>query len=176
MIKIAIVGPESTGKTDLAEQLAIHYKAAWMPEYAREYVEQLQRPYTFDDVCNIAGKQIEQEQEIMNRNSSLIFFDTDLVITKVWFEFCYNTVPEFVTERLNERFMDMYLLCVPDLPWQPDPVREHGDDRDYFFDRYEREIKELNTPCSFVKGIGNKRIKNAIQQVDIFLKQKNESY
>jgi nicotinamide riboside kinase len=62
MYKIAILGPESTGKSELAKALATYYKGEWVPEYAREYVEQLVEPYTFEDVCIIAQKQIEQQR------------------------------------------------------------------------------------------------------------------
>ena len=78
MIKIAIIGPESTGKTELARQLAEYFKAPWVPEYAREYVENLKVPYTYEDVCNIALKQIEEEKfyENISTNEQFVFFET----------------------------------------------------------------------------------------------------
>ena len=168
MIKIAILGPESTGKTELARQLAEHYKVPWVPEYARQYVENLKEPYTFEDVSNIALKQIEQEMQIesTNLNAKFVFFDTDLIITKVWFEYCFGKVPAFLTERMKTVFFDLYLLCAPDLPWEPDPVREHGNDRDFFFDWYKREIEQTLKPYVIVKGIGNQRLNNAIKAVE----------
>ncbi|GAB1417185.1 hypothetical protein MASR2M117_25910 [Paludibacter sp.] len=166
MYRIAIIGPESTGKSVLAEQLAKHFNSAWVPEYAREYVEQLGRPYNYDDICNIAKKQIEQEINFEESNElPYVFFDTDLIITKVWFEYCYGKVPEFVEERLKTGFFDLYLLCAPDLPWEPDPVREHGHDRDYFFDWYKSEIKKLGKPYFVVDGVGEERLKKAVEAV-----------
>jgi NadR type nicotinamide-nucleotide adenylyltransferase len=163
MFKIAIIGPESTGKTELAMQLADYFKSPWVPEYAREYIENLRVPYTYEDVCNIALKQIEEEKfyENISTNEQFVFFDTDLIITKVWFEYRFGKIPEFLTERLKTTFFDLYLLCTPDLPWEADPVREHGDDRDYFFEWYKREVEQTGKPFVIVNGIGNERFNNA---------------
>jgi len=164
MLKIAILGPESTGKTVLAEQLAVYFQSEWVPEYAREYIEKLTSPYEYDDICNIANKQIEKEKEVDNQTSlaEYVFFDTELIITKVWFLYRFNKVPDFLTEQLNSGFFDLYLLCSPDLPWEPDPVREHGEDREFFFNWYKREIEQTGKPYVIVDGFGNQRFKNAI--------------
>ena len=68
---------------------------------------------------------------------------------------------------------DLYLLCAPDLPWEFDPVREHGNDREYFFDWYKREIEQTSKPFKIIDGIGNKRIENAINSVTNFLEKSN---
>ena len=168
MIKIAIIGPESTGKTALAKSLAEHFEAEWVPEFAREYVENLTAPYTYNDVCNIALKQIEQEKKYENATAKFVFFDTDLIITKVWFEYKYKSVPDFLTERMKHGFFDLYLLCTPDLAWEADSVREHGTDREFFFEWYKKEIEQTNKPYVIVNGIGNQRIQHAIEALSIF--------
>ncbi|MDO9152589.1 MAG: ATP-binding protein [Paludibacter sp.] len=167
MFKIAILGPESTGKTELAKSLAAYYKSDWVAEYAREYVEKLTEHYTFNDVCNIAHRQIVLEKEYENHNfsSDFVFFDTDLIITKVWFEYCYHEVPEYVTNRLKEGFFDLYLLCEPDLPWEPDSVREHGADRQFFFDWYKKEIEQTGKPYVIVNGFDKQRVENAVKAI-----------
>lgn len=164
MIKIAILGPESTGKTELAKRLAEYYNATWVPEYAREYIENLDKPYTYEDVCTIALKQIEEEKFCENHstNKEFVFFDTDLIITKVWFEYRFGKIPDFLTERMKTGFFDLYLLCEADIPWEPDPVREHGDDREFFFNWYKREIEQTGKSYVVVNGIGNQRIQHAI--------------
>lgn len=171
MIKIAILGPESTGKTYLAQQLATHYSGQWIPEYARGYVEKLNRPYTFEDVCHIANQQIEVEKKLLNNkcNHNIVIFDTELIITKVWFEYCYQQVPKNVMEQLKSGFFDLYLLCNYDLPWEADPVREHGDDRAYFFEWYKREIELTGKPYVIISGEGANRTQNAIEAINTFL-------
>lgn len=170
MFKIAIVGPESTGKTYLASQLADYFGSSWIPEYARAYVERLNRLYTYDDVCNIALKQIEQEQLLESQfvDQLFVFFDTELIITKVWFSYCFDKIPDFLTEHMQVNYFDLYLLCVPDLPWEPDSVREHGSDREFFFDWYKKEIEQTGKPYVVVCGNGRKRIENAIEALKRF--------
>lgn len=168
MIKIAILGPESSGKTILAKKLADYYNCPWVAEHAREYVENLTRNYTFEDVCQIANKQIEQEkyyEKEVNKNSAYIFFDTELIITKVWFEYKYRCVPEFLTKQLHTGFFDFYLLCAPDLPWEADSVREHGTEREFFFDWYKTEIEQTKKPFVIVNGFGEKRLQKAIKAI-----------
>lgn len=172
MFKIAILGPESTGKSALAESLANHYEAPWVPEYAREYVEHLTIPYTYEDVCSIARKQIEQEKHYEAAsfaNEKYVFFDTELIITKVWLEHKYGVVPSFITKRLQVGYFDLYLLCAPDLPWEPDSVREHGNDREFFYHWYKKEIENTGKPYFVIEGLGNLRIENALKALRLKL-------
>jgi NadR type nicotinamide-nucleotide adenylyltransferase len=167
MLKIALVGPESTGKSELSVALADFFKGEFVPEFARTYIEQLDRDYTMDDVCNIARKQIE-EQDVCTQSDSLkpVFFDTELIITKVWFEYCYQQVPYFVAKRMSKNYFDFYLLCYPDLPWVPDTVREHGgDERMFFYEWYKREIEKTGIPYAIIQGVGNERTENAIKAI-----------
>ena len=155
-LKVAIVGPESTGKTTLARYLANRYNGLFVPEYAREYMENLHRPYTYEDVETIARQQIEQISivncQLPNKKTSgLVFFDTELIITKVWFEHKYNKCPEWLLEALHRYPMDVYLLCYPDIEWVPDPVRENPDIRLELFHRYEAEIQALNIPYYIIR-------------------------
>jgi len=174
MFKVAILGPESTGKSVLAQSLANHYNVQWIEEFARQYVENLTVPYTFEDVCFIAKKQIEQEKQFentMNAREEYVFFDTELIITKVWLEHKYAVVPSFITERLEHGFFDLYLLCDTDIPWQPDSVREHGFDREFFFHWYKKEIENIGKPYFVINGQGSERLNNAISALE-FLKIK----
>lgn len=163
MLKIALVGPESTGKSELSHELARHYNMPWVPEFARSYVEKLDRPYRMEDVEYIARHQIKQECELRdNKVLPMVFLDTDLIITKVWMEYCYHQVPEYVNLHLKNCPVDFYLICFPDLPWEDDPVREHKDDREMFFEWYKKEIEHLNRPYVIVRGEGDNRTQNAL--------------
>ncbi len=176
MYRIAVTGPESTGKSALTKALAARYGSPHVPEYAREYVEQLGRPYRFEDVVAIAQQQIEAEKQFSENNEApYVFFDTELIITKVWFEYCYGSVPDFLQEALDTGYFDLYLLCEPDLPWEPDPVREHGEDRDYFFERYKQEIELLGKPYFSINGTGEARVNNAISAIESFFNNKKTS-
>ncbi len=149
----------------MAKYLANRYNGLFVPEYAREYMENLNRPYTYEDVESIARHQIEQlagltgeAGPIAKRSDSeavqqpkAVFFDTELIITKVWFEHKYGQCPEWLVKALHDYPMDVYLLCYPDLPWVPDPVRENPDIRMELFNRYESEIQTLNIPYYIIR-------------------------
>jgi len=154
-MRIGIIGPESTGKTTLAKELAQQFKGTYVPEYAREYIERKgTRDVTYDELCEIAKHQIEQLDSIVNQSSNRqssnrqYFFDTELIVTKVWFEYAFGQVPAWFDEAILRYPMDIYLLTAPDIAWQPDPARYNGSDaiRQELFDRYEKEIQALNIP------------------------------
>ena len=153
MYKVGIIGPESSGKSTLARYLAKRYSGVLIPEYAREYVEQKgTTEVTFDELCAIAKHQIE---ELENLSSSIYFFDTELIITKVWFEYAFGCVPEWLNENIHRFPMDVYLLTYPDIAWIPDPARSNGSDaiRKELFDRYEAEIQALDIPYYIIRHV-----------------------
>ena len=160
MFKVGIIGPESTGKSTLARYLARRYKGTCVPEYARTYVEQKgTTEITYDELCDIAKHQIEQLESIVNQSSNRqssnrkYFFDTELIVTKVWFDYAFERVPEWLNEAIQRYPMDTYLLTYPDLPWVPDPARSNGSDaiRMELFERYKAEIEALNIPYYIIK-------------------------
>ena len=161
MFKVGIIGPESTGKSSLASYLATKYDGLMVPEYAREYMEHLapDYQYTYEDVEKIAMHQVQELREISQSpaegmaadRKDLAFFDTELIITKVWFLHKFGTCPDFLQQALEEYPMDVYLLCYPDLEWVPDPVRENPNIREYLFDWYEREVQALGIPYYIVR-------------------------
>lgn len=160
--KIALIGPESTGKTELAKQLADYYKTFWVEEYARNYVATLNRKYTLDDIVFIAQKQLDIEKEIEKKANRFLFIDTELIIAKVWAEDVFKTCPDFITEHLNKQHYDLYLLTYPDLPWIPDGVRENQHRREYFYSIYKNELLSRNFKFAEISGFGINRLKNAI--------------
>ncbi len=165
-IKIVLSGAESSGKSTLAKQLADYYEAPYIAEIARNYVEKLDRPYTYEDVENIARQQVEAEAELVAQNPPIIFIDVDLTNTKYWFLDVYNTLPDWVEEEINTNKPDMHLLCYHDLPWEDDPVRENPHRRDYFYNLYKKEIESLEIPYGIVTGSGEERLKNAIRIIE----------
>ena len=153
MFKVGIIGPESTGKSSLGQYLAKRYGATYVPEYARDYVASLHRPYNYDDVCHIARKQIEEVGSGKWEASDIIFFDTELIVTRVWFDYVYGKAPDWLLSAMQQYKMDTYLLTYPDIPWIPDPTRENGSDemRLQLFHRYEQEIQALDVPYYIIR-------------------------
>ena len=129
-----------------------------MPEYARTYIEQKgSKEVSYDELCAIAQHQIEEMKPyclIENRSENeVVFFDTELIVTKVWFEYAFGKMPEWLEEAIRAYPMDVYLLTYPDLPWVPDPARYNGDEamRLELFKRYEAEIQAQGIPYYIIK-------------------------
>ena len=166
-IRIAVTGPESTGKTTLAIQLAEFYHGQYIAEFARDYVEKLPRHYTYDDVEAIAKIQVEQYVTTKSASGQLFFFDTWLIITKVWFNWVFKKTPSWLEDRINDCPIDLYLLCLPDLPWEADPVRENGgENRLRLLDQYRNELQHYGFNFVEIGGIGEVRLKSAIDAMN----------
>ena len=163
--KVIVSGPESTGKSVLSKYLADHYKGIWIPEFARDYVENLDRQYNKEDILEIARMQIEQFKQ--SYEQKWVFCDTGLLITKVWLEVVYNTCPSWIEQELKSMKPDFVLLCYPDLEWVPDLVRENGGEmRLSLFNIYEAYLKKLNCPYQLIRGESNDRFNNAIEAIE----------
>lgn len=169
MIRIAITGPESTGKSRLAEQLADHFQTMFVPEFAREYIGNLHRPYVYEDILEIAKGQLKNENKICENADKMVFCDTDLIVTKIWSEHAFKKCDPWIIQNIETHPYDLYLLMNIDLPWEYDPQREHPDMRDYFFNLYEHELFSRNLPFKIISGTGEPRLTNAIKIVkDLF--------
>ena len=171
MIKIAIMGPESTGKSSMAKTLADHYHTHWVPEYAREYCDQLNGLATYEDELEILKGQIEREKQYDRSNLNLVFYDTMFLTVKIYSEHVFKTYPKEIDSLIPSQPYSFFLIMDIDLPWEEDPLREFPDLRAYFLDIHIREVKALGVPFSIISGLGAERIKNAIEAVDYFLKK-----
>lgn len=171
MLKVAITGPESTGKSTLSEKLAAHYNTVWVPEYARTYIEALDRPYTLQDIEAIAKGQLALEERLSQQATDLLFVDTDLLVIKIWSEHAFGSCPDWVLQKLKQQDYNLYLLMGVDLPWEPDPQREHPHLRQFFYDWYKRELEALQVPYVEVSGQHAFRLEEARRHVDILLRQ-----
>lgn len=170
--RIVLIGAESTGKTELSEFLSKRFNTVCVPEYAREFIEKLNGSYTYDDVEHIAIKQIELENKFYQQANKVLFYDTYLIITKIWFKLVFNKIPEWIDQKIKDSNIDLFLLCNNDIPWISDSVRENGGEmRDKLFDIYEEELNQYGFNYKIVKGSGNSRYSFAFKLVNDFLEQ-----
>lgn len=164
---IALTGAESTGKSTLSEALAKHYDVPFYPEFARNYIRDLGRNYTYADIEYIARQQLKQYEESVNSNHTIIILDTWLLITKIWFETVYEKSPVWLDKEILKNHIDLFLVCDIDLPWMPDEVRENGgNNRIKLHNQYLNIIQENNFNFQIVQGQGENRVKNAIRFID----------
>ncbi|MCG3165125.1 MAG: Trifunctional NAD biosynthesis/regulator protein NadR [Bacteroidia bacterium] len=170
--KIAIVGPESTGKSTLSAKLAAHYTTEWVHEYAREYLNSINRPYNYDDLKLIAKGQIEEEDRKLEDVTDLLICDTTMLTLKIWSEYAFKKCDPLILNNLESRKYNLHLLCNIDLPWVSDPQREHPDKRKFFFDWYEKELKKQKLNYIIIEGKVGERFESAVKAIDKLLLNK----
>ena len=153
MLKIIISGPESSGKTYLAENLSKYYKIEYTNEYAREYLNNLDRKYNKEDLLKIAKIQFKNEKK-NSKNNSLSLHDTDLFSIKIWSDSKYNYCHKWIINEIQKQKKEkrFYLICKPDIAWTYDPLRENPNDREELFEIYKKEISKLSHPFSIIRG------------------------
>jgi NadR type nicotinamide-nucleotide adenylyltransferase len=173
--KIVVIGPESTGKSTLCEQLAHHYKTQWVKEYAREYLLKNGTNYNYENLLDIAKGQITLEEEttrsaIVDQRSK-IFIDTDMYVMKVWSEFVFNKCHRWILDQIAERKYNLYLLCNVDLPWVIDELREYPDlaTREKLYHIYKDTLINQHIPWIDISGNYEKRLQKAINAVNNFI-------
>jgi NadR type nicotinamide-nucleotide adenylyltransferase len=167
--KIVVIGPECTGKSELSEYLATEFNTVWVREYAREYLDALDRPYEVTDLPLIAQGQLELEDSMEQHANDVLVCDTDLHVIKVWSVFKYGFCDLSILKAIAERKYDLYLLTYIDVPWAYDPLREHPDQRDVLFSIYLRELQSQPVPFTIIKGSREERRTTAKEAVSDLL-------
>ena len=174
--KIVIIGPESTGKSVLSQQLANHYETTWCPEFAREYLLTNGTNYDYDDLLTIAKGQLALEDEyattLENQSQTMLengehlplFIDTDMYVMKVWCEFVFEKCHRFILDEIVKRQYDLYLLCNTDLPWVADELREYPDlkTRRHLYNIYKDILINQQVPWVDISGSYKERLQKAI--------------
>ncbi|MES2650985.1 MAG: ATP-binding protein [Bacteroidota bacterium] len=169
--KIAIVGPESTGKSTISQALAKHYNVPWVPEYARYYCAALTSDCTLQDEINMFHGQVALEESVLAMaETDFIICDTTFLTVKIWSDEILGAAPTVVLDALKTRKYDFYVLLDIDLPWQEDPLRDFPHMRQHFMGIWHKELKILQANYTVVGGIDN-RLQNTINAIDGFLKR-----
>lgn len=169
-VKIAVIGPESTGKSTLVKQLAEHFSAPFVPEFARDYLESKStKTYDFSDLEQIAHGQLSLMHVATKETGGLVFFDTDLITLHIWALDKFNKPIPLVEENLHLAKADLYLVCSPDIPWEADPLREDSLRRDELFAWNLAVLESLEVHAEIITGTGGARTKRAITSVERFL-------
>lgn len=174
--KVVVIGPESTGKSTLCEQLANRYGTSWVPEYAREYLLTHGARYTYEDLLVIAQQQVAQEDRLAatletSGTSNLLFIDTDLYVMKVWCEYVFGKCHPWILDQIALRPYDLYLLCDTDLPWVKDELREYPDleSRRELYHIYKDIMLNQGVPWTIISGNYEQRLEKAVKIVNEFL-------
>jgi NadR type nicotinamide-nucleotide adenylyltransferase len=167
--KIAVVGPESTGKSTMSAYLAKYYHTVWVPEFARDYCAKLTGPCTWQDEINMFYGQLALEAETLPQANKLLICDTTFITVKIWSDYTFGRSPQEVLDELPKHPYDLYLLLDIDLPWEEDPLRDFPHMREHFMQVWVNELQALDARYVLVSGIGEERYANAVKAVDEFM-------
>lgn len=165
MKKIVIIGPESTGKSTLCQDLAAHFGTAWCPEFARQYLLDNGTDYTYGDLLVIAkGQQTLEDKLLPEAKPPFYFIDTNQYVMKVWCEVVFSDCHSWIIQQIAQRQYDFYLLCDVDLPWVQDGLREYPDlmQRQQLFNTYKDIVINSGTPWAVISGAPSERLPNAL--------------
>jgi len=158
MLKIIVTGPESSGKTTLCKELSKNFKIPFTKEFAREYLDVLNRDYNQDDLLKIAKGQLASEHNFQ-------LLDTDLITIKIWSEYKYGNCEKWILDTIEKQKTEkrFYLLCKPDIHWEADPLRENPNNRNGLFELYKKELEDLEYNYLIVKG--ENRVETSILKI-----------
>jgi len=170
IIKIALFGPESTGKTTLAMQLAEHFKTAWVPEFARDYLQEKwdNKAQICDvgDMLPIAYGQVQLENDNLSIANKFLFCDTNLMVTKVFSEVYYNFCDPLLDKAARKHEYDLFFLTDINVPWEKDDLRDKPEGRKSVFAVFKQTLIDNNKPFITLSGDKDLRLNKAIQIVN----------
>lgn len=169
--RVCLFGPESTGKSTLARQLAAHFDSVHVAEFAREWLNPKNGVCTIDDIPIIARGQAASEDALARKAHRLLFCDTDLLLTTIWSDVLFDTCPEWIHQLARQRHYDLYLLLDTDVPWVDDAQRFLPDRRREFFDRCQSLLDQLQRPYVIVRGDRDQRFAAACRAVEELIPQ-----
>lgn len=170
MKKIAIVGPESSGKSFLTEALAKKYNAPFVQEYAREYLLSKNGQYTEEDLLEIALGQLSLENKGISKAKEFLFCDTTLLVIIIWAEYKYGRVDSKIIEAYKPDDYALHLLLKPDIQYSEDPLRENPSlkEREEIFNLYHQKLIDSKSRFEIISGEGNERLNNAIKALNYY--------
>ncbi len=169
--KIAIVGPESTGKSTMSAYLANHYQTVWVPEFARDYCAKLTSQPTWQDEINMFYGQLALEKELALQANEILICDTTFITVKIWSDYTFGQSPQEVLDLLPKHTYDLYLLLNIDLPWEEDPLRDFPHMREHFMEVWYKELNALQANYVLISGTGPDRYESAVKAIDEYLSQ-----
>ena len=158
---VALTGPESSGKTTLAQWLGDLLAVPVVPELARDMLS-AGVSYGKTELLEIITAQLALEAEFRRTHSGLLICDTDFLVLQIWWQEKFGDLPAKLSTARKELAPRGYLLTRPDLPWQPDPLRENPDDRERLFALYLAQLKAGPWPYAVIAGKGDVRHESAM--------------
>jgi NadR type nicotinamide-nucleotide adenylyltransferase len=165
--RVCIYGPESTGKSTLAVDLARHFQTVFVEEYARGLLDfQNGQCNDLGDIERIARGHRASEHALARQANRVLICDTDLLTTSVWSNALFNTCPQWLYDAIDATSYDLYLVTDIDVPWVDDNQRFFSEQRQGFLDLCLQALKQRNRPYMMINGTWDERLARAIRAVE----------
>lgn len=179
ILRVVLIGAESTGKTTLCIELARHYGTVWVAEYGRELWEEKLAAqslkggdipeWTDEDFVHIAEEQQRRENEAATHANRVLICDTNAFATATWYERYAGRRHPQVDAIGNADQVDLYLIPTPEVPFVQDGVRDGEKIRGWMHDRFVELIEAKGTPYTLITGPWEGRVDQAIAAIDALL-------
>lgn len=169
--RVCVFGPESTGKTTLARDLATHFRTVWVAEFARGLLDHKNGQCDPADIELIARGQPAAEDALARHANRVLFCDTDVLTTTIWADELFGRCPEWVRSLADQRTYDLYLLLDVDVPWVDDRQRYLPHRRREFFEKCEAALRRCGRPYVVLRGGWNERFEAAVRATERLLHQ-----
>ena len=168
MLKVAIIGPESSGKSTLCQDLSLHFGISFVAEYSRQYLQEIEHPYELEDLIEIAQGQLKGIESAVKAKEDLLISDTEALCVLVWSEVKYGTVSPLVSQLWEGQDFDLYLLCDASLPWEYDVLREVPDQhkRQEIFELFKKKLIQAARKFAIIQGHSEQRKNQAIAYIN----------
>lgn len=175
IIRVAVVGPECTGKTTLCTDLANHFRTQWVAEYMREYLQkkwdEQKKTCQWEDLLPIAKGQISAENQLVSKAKDFIFCDTNFFEIMVYSYIYYGKCPDLIEKFAQKHKYDFVFLTDVEVPWEADDLRDKPNQRQEIFDIFKDFLDRYKVSYTHLKGTRHERL----QKVISILQQKNNS-
>ena len=165
---VNVIGPESTGKTTLCNQLVDEYNLRLVLEYARSYCQKLDRKPTYLDVLSIGYYQ-KSEYDILTNSPENFIFDATLITSNIWLYDKFKKVDLYLHQAFLDQKFDITLLCYPDLIWQEDGLREDGLRLLEIYDIYQKYLDHNGKKYYEIRGFGGERLALAKKIINYYI-------
>lgn len=164
--RVCLFGPESTGKSTLAELLGHRFSTVVVPEYGRTYTEVFGPDVTADDLKNIVAGHMASVAAAKRQSNWVLIEDTDPVMTAVWSDMLLGKRDPWFDEFKDHA--DLYLLCDVDIPWEDDGTRyfKNDEDRKRFFETCKAELAARDVPYVVISGDRRQRYDTAVRAIE----------
>jgi len=168
--RIAIMGPESVGKSTLSKNISNNLGTNFVPEYGR-LIYELNNSINIDDFIPISKGRQEIEDWLIKHSKKYLISDTEDITTYIFSKmYCpdeYKKVePYFLNALKTKPKYDLYLLLKPDCKGVQDGTRNFLEERLEHYEVIKSYLIEYE--CNFVEigGDWNQRYKESLRLIN----------